>query len=152
MDHAMDSTRAALEEHWSASERGNTEAEHAIYADDAILDHPQSGERFRGRATISAQRGGHPADRHFAIRRLAGSGDLWVSECTITYHGVPTHSVSIMELPTNTWSTKRSTSRTPSAHLPGARHSQNRCRAGRSPRRPDRACAATPSRGSGDHL
>jgi hypothetical protein len=94
----MDSTRAALEEHWSASERGNTEAEHAIYADDAILDYPQSGERFRGRATIAAQRGGHPADRHFTVRRIVGSGDLWVNEVTITYDGVPSYSVSIMEL------------------------------------------------------
>src|SRR6476619_3018584 len=97
MDHAMDSTRAAIEEHWAASENGNTEAEHAIYAAAAILDYPQSGERFRGRATIAAQRGGHPADRHFTVLRIVGSGDLWVSECVISYDGVPTHSVSIME-------------------------------------------------------
>jgi hypothetical protein len=90
-------TRAALEEHWRASETGNTEAEHAIYALDAILDYPQSGERFRGRATIAAQRGGHPADRHFTVQRIMGSGNLWVSECIITYDGVPTYSVSIME-------------------------------------------------------
>jgi hypothetical protein len=35
-------TRAAIEEHWRASERGDTEAEHAVYAPDAILDYPQS--------------------------------------------------------------------------------------------------------------
>jgi hypothetical protein len=90
-------TRAAVAEHWRASESGDIEAEHAVYADDAILDYPQSGERFRGRATIAAQRGGHPADRHFTIRRITGGGELWVSECIITYDGVPTHSVSIME-------------------------------------------------------
>jgi hypothetical protein len=90
-------TRAAIEDHWRASEDGNDEAEHAIYATDAILDYPQSGERFRGRATISAQRGAHPASRHFTVRRIVGSGDLWVSECMITYGGVPTYSVSIME-------------------------------------------------------
>jgi len=89
--------RAAIEEHWRASERGDVEAEHAIYAADAILDYPQSGERFRGRATISAQRGGHPASRHFTVLRIVGSGDLWVSECVITYDGSPTYSVSIME-------------------------------------------------------
>jgi hypothetical protein len=60
-------TRAAVEEHWRASERGDTEVEHAIYAADATLEYPQSGERFRGRATISAQRGGHPASRHFTV-------------------------------------------------------------------------------------
>ncbi|MGI5239839.1 nuclear transport factor 2 family protein [Dactylosporangium sp. CA-139066] len=90
-------TRAAIEEHWRASEAGENEAEHAIYAENAILDYPQSGERFRGRATIAAQRGGHPADRHFTVRRIRGAGDLWVSECVITYDGAPTHAVSIME-------------------------------------------------------
>lgn len=89
--------RAAIEEHWRASERGDTEAEHAIYATDALLDYPQSGERFRGRAAISAQRGGHPADRHFSVRRITGHGRLWVSECVITYDGVPSYSVSVME-------------------------------------------------------
>lgn len=89
--------RARLEQHWEASERGDVEAEHAIYATDAILDYPQSGERFTGRSTIQAQRGGHPAERHFAIRRIVGGGDLWVSECVISYDGVPTCSVSVME-------------------------------------------------------
>ena len=90
--------RAGIRAHWDASERGDIEAEHAIYAADAILDYPQSGERFRGRDHIQAQRGGHPAERHFTVRRILGGGDLWVSECVITYDGVPTYSVSVMEL------------------------------------------------------
>ncbi|MGA2012864.1 MAG: nuclear transport factor 2 family protein [Solirubrobacteraceae bacterium] len=90
--------RVLIQEHWEASERGDADAEHAIYATDAILDYPQSGERFRGRSRIQAQRGGHPAERHFSIRRIQGGGDLWVSECMITYDGVPTQSVSIMEI------------------------------------------------------
>jgi len=90
-------TRARLEQHWEASDRGDRDTEHAIYADEAILDYPQSGERFRGRSKIQAQRGGHPAERHFTILRIRGGGDLWVSECVITYDGVPTYSVSVME-------------------------------------------------------
>lgn len=90
-------TRARLQQHWEASERGDIEAEHAIYAPDAILDYPQSGERFRGRSNIQAQRGGHAAERHFTVVRIQGGGDLWVSECVITYDGAPTCSVSIME-------------------------------------------------------
>ena len=89
--------RARIENHWAASERGDTRAEHEIYAADAVLDYPQSGERFRGRAKIQAQRGGHPADRHFAVRRISGRGILWISECVITYDGAPTCSVSLME-------------------------------------------------------
>ena len=94
----MSDIRARIEQHWAASESGDIVAEHAIYADDAILDYPQSGERFRGRSRIQAQRGGHPAERHFSVRRILGAGDLWVSECVITYDGVPTYSVSVMEI------------------------------------------------------
>ena len=90
--------RARLQQHWEASERGDVDLEHAIYAAEAILDYPQSGERFRGRSRIQAQRGEHPAERHFTIRRILGRGGLWVSECVITYDGVPTYSVSVMEI------------------------------------------------------
>ena len=100
MNEAADrdaTTRARIQEHWQASESGDADTEHAIYAADAVLDYPQSGERFRGRSTIQAQRGGNPADRHFRILRIRGTGDLWVSECVITYDGAPTYSVSLME-------------------------------------------------------
>src|ERR1700722_7676871 len=90
-------TRARIEQHSDASERGDADAEHAVYAEDAILDYPQSAERFRGRAKIQAQRGGNPAESHFRVLRIRGGGDLWVSECVITYDGVPTYSVSVME-------------------------------------------------------
>jgi hypothetical protein len=93
--------KEVIEEHWRASEDNNIQVEHAIYASDAILDYPQSGERFTGRAAISAQRGGHPADRHFTVLRISGDGHLWVSECIITYDGVPTYSVSIMQFESN---------------------------------------------------
>jgi hypothetical protein len=90
-------TRTRLEQHWKASESGDIDTEHAIYATDAILDYPQSGERFLGRSKIQAQRGGHPAERHFTIVRIQGGGDLWVNEVVITYDGVPTCAVSVME-------------------------------------------------------
>ena len=38
-------TRARIEQHWEASERGDSETEHAIYTEDAILDYPQSNAR-----------------------------------------------------------------------------------------------------------
>lgn len=72
-----DQVKEMNEEHWRASEAGDIVTEHAIYAPDAILDDPQSGERFDGRSMIAAQRAGHPADRHsrflrFAERRTCG--------------------------------------------------------------------------------
>ncbi|KAJ5947386.1 hypothetical protein N7466_000401 [Penicillium verhagenii] len=93
----MDPTRKSIEEHWQASNDNDIETEHAIYSADAILDYPQSGECFKGRAAISAQRGGHPAARQFTVLRISGDGHLWVSECIITYDGIPTYSVSIMQ-------------------------------------------------------
>jgi hypothetical protein len=90
-------TRARIQQHWDASESGDIETEHAIYAEAGILDYPQSGERFSGRSKIQAQRGGHPAERHFTVRRIQGAGNFWVSECVITYDGAPTYSVSLME-------------------------------------------------------
>ena len=80
--------RAALEEHWQASELGESKVEHAIYSADAILDYPQSGEQFRAGIDLHATRR-TPASRHFTVLRIIGSGDFWVSESIITYDGVP---------------------------------------------------------------
>jgi len=51
-------TRARVEQHWATSESGDIDTEHAIYAEDAILDYPQSGERFRGRSRSRRSAGG----------------------------------------------------------------------------------------------
>jgi hypothetical protein len=89
--------RTVIEQHWAASEAGDDELEHRLYSSDAILDYPQSGERFVGRDVIAEQRRGNPARRHFELRTVIGSGELWVSECVISYDGSPTISVSVME-------------------------------------------------------
>ena len=89
--------RAALDRHWAASDAGDFEAEHAIYRDDAVLDYPQSGERIRGRRNIQASRTAQPNEKRFEIRRITGSGDLWVSEYILTYDGRPSYTVSVME-------------------------------------------------------
>ena len=89
--------RAALDRHWAASDVGDFEAEHAIYSEDAVLDYPQSGERIRGRANIRSSRQAQPNHKRFAVRRIMGSGDLWVSEFVLSYDGRPSFTVSIME-------------------------------------------------------
>jgi hypothetical protein len=90
-------TRMALERHWSASDANDFEAEHEIYREDAVLDYPQSGERIRGRNNIRESRFVQPNKKHFAVRRVVGSGNLWVTEFVLTYDGVPSYTVSIME-------------------------------------------------------
>jgi hypothetical protein len=87
----------ALQRHWDASDASDFEVEHEIYLDDAVLDYPQSGERIRGRRNIQESRTVQPNKKRFTIRRMIGSGDLWVSEFVLTYDGVPSYVVSIME-------------------------------------------------------
>ena len=80
--------RTALDRHWAASAAGDLAAEHDIYHDDSICDYPQSGERIRGRANLQALRGHHPSKpAGFTVRRITGTGDIWVTEYTITYGG-----------------------------------------------------------------
>jgi len=89
--------RAALDQHWAASDANDFETEHLIYHEDAFLDYPQSGERTRGRRNIQNQRASQPSSKRFAVRRILGGGDLWITELVLTYDGKPTYTVSIME-------------------------------------------------------
>jgi len=89
--------RAALDHHWAASDANDFETEHRIYHEDAVLEYPQSGERIRGRRNIQTQRASQPSEKRFAIRRIIGGGDLWVTEFILTYDGKPSYTVSIME-------------------------------------------------------
>ena len=89
--------RAALDQHWAASDANDFETEHLIYREDAVLDYPQSGERTRGRRNIQGQRASQPSQKRFTVRRITGGGDLWVTELIVTYDAKPTCTVSIME-------------------------------------------------------
>jgi SnoaL-like domain len=89
--------RAALDQHWAASEANDFETEHLIYHEDAVLDYPQSGERTRGRSNIQNQRASQPNKKRFTVQRIIGGDDLWVTEYILTYDGKPSFTVSIME-------------------------------------------------------
>jgi len=94
--------RADLNAHWQASAAGDANTEHDIYADAAICDYPQSGERIHGRANLQALRSHHPGKPSgFNVRRILGSANLWVTEYTITYQGRAAYTVSIMEFHNN---------------------------------------------------
>ena len=89
--------RAALERHWSASDASDFKVEHEIYREDAVPDYPQSGERVRGRHKIQQSRRAQPNKKRFTVRRIVGSGNLWASEFVLSYDGVPSYAVSIIE-------------------------------------------------------
>ncbi|KAB5570673.1 hypothetical protein GE09DRAFT_716036 [Coniochaeta sp. 2T2.1] len=90
-------TRVALECHWAASDANDFEREHQIYREDAVLEYPQSGERISGRRDIQASRAAQPNRKRFTVRRIIGTGNLWVTEYVLTYDGRPSYTVSIME-------------------------------------------------------
>ncbi|RWX80983.1 nuclear transport factor 2 family protein [Neorhizobium lilium] len=91
------SVRKALDHHWKASDASDFVVEHEIYDEDAILDYPQSGERIRGRSNILSSRAAQPNTKRFIVRRVIGDGNLWVTELILTYDGIPSYVVSIME-------------------------------------------------------
>jgi hypothetical protein len=89
--------KQALNRHWAASDANDFDVEHEIYHEDAVLEYPQSGERIRGRDNIQASRVAQPNSKRFKVRRIVGSGDLWVTEFMLTYDGQPSYTISLME-------------------------------------------------------
>jgi len=90
-------SRAALVQHWAASDANDFDTEQRIYHENAVLEYPQSGERRRGRHNILNQRASEPRTKRFTVRRIVGRGDLWVTEFILTYDGKPSYTVRIME-------------------------------------------------------
>ncbi len=89
---------AALRRHWEYSGRDEDVA-HEIYHDDAVLEFPQSGERFEGVENFREWRRQYPASLSFHLRRISHRDDLVVTEYLISYNGEPwMFTVSIMHL------------------------------------------------------
>ena len=83
----MDETRiAALRQHWKF-EPTDVDVSHEIYHDDAVLEFPQSHERFEGKENFIAWRRIYPTSLRFKVRRIRGRGDLWIAENSISYDG-----------------------------------------------------------------
>ena len=92
------SVKEMLEQHFEFA-RSDPERAHAMYRTDAVLEFPQSGERFEGVDNFREWRSGYPANTAFEFGEVRGAGDLWVAELTVTYDGGPrSFGVSILEL------------------------------------------------------
>jgi SnoaL-like domain len=68
-----------------------------IYADDAVVEWPQGGERLRGKENIIGFRSTYPTRQRFEVRRITGCNDVWVNEYTIRYDDKPVMVIGIME-------------------------------------------------------
>jgi hypothetical protein len=86
----------ALQRHWDPD--GGIDVLHEIYRDDAVLEFPQSGERFEGLSNFKEWRSRYPARLAFHTRRITHRDDLVVAENLISYDGAPwMFAVSLME-------------------------------------------------------
>lgn len=60
-----------------------------IYHDDAVVEFPQSGERFEGVANFTEWRRQYPADVRYRVRRITARENLVVVEVSASYDGGP---------------------------------------------------------------
>ena len=90
--------QSMLQQHFDHA-RSDPELGHAMYHEDAVLEFPQSGERFEGVENFREWRSNYPDDTTFEFREVRGEGDVWVVELSVRYGGGPANcGVSILEL------------------------------------------------------
>jgi hypothetical protein len=89
--------RAMLDQHFAYAS-SDPELAHQMYHDDAVLEFPQSGERFVGVANFREWRRSYPASTAFEFREIRGRDDFWVAEVSVKYDEGPSNfGVSILE-------------------------------------------------------
>jgi SnoaL-like domain len=81
--------RAELERQMQLVAAQDAVGSHDLYHDNAVLEFPQSGERFEGVNNFRDWRSQYPGAVEFRVRRLSGSGDVWVRELSVSYDGGP---------------------------------------------------------------
>ena len=81
--------RALIRRYWESTTAGDQDLTGEIYHDDAVLEFPQSGERFEGTGNFKEWRSQYPAGVALEMGELRGQGALWVVEGTISYDGGP---------------------------------------------------------------
>jgi len=94
----QDGARAALQYYIDRSAAGDRDGAHEVYLADAVLEFPQSGERFDGVPNFRGWRQSYPANVDLEIRRVRGGGDVWCAELAVRYDNGPwNYGVTILE-------------------------------------------------------
>ncbi|MFB3779810.1 MAG: nuclear transport factor 2 family protein [Bryobacteraceae bacterium] len=78
-------TEEALERVVDLLKRGNLMAVYDFYADDAVEERPQSGERIVGKKNVQAVNDAYPEMPTVTPRRVLYAGNLVVAEATMDY-------------------------------------------------------------------
>jgi hypothetical protein len=80
--------RALIQRYWESAAT-DEDVSDEIYHDDAILEFPQSGERFEGVENFREWRGNYPASTSFELGEIRGRDDVWVVELKVRYDDGP---------------------------------------------------------------
>ena len=72
----------------------DAQAEHELRHEDYVMEMPQSGERIRGRDKMRQFQEAYPNPPKAVLRRVVGSGEVWVMEATSDYPGGGTYHVA----------------------------------------------------------
>jgi limonene-1,2-epoxide hydrolase len=91
-------TAGLIDELWAMFEKQDWDAAADFYAEDAVQEWPQSGERIRGRDNIMAINRNYPGFPKATPRRTLAHGDIVVSEHVLDYGGEIYNNVSVFEL------------------------------------------------------
>jgi len=73
------------------------DAEYRLRDESYVMEMPQSGERIRGREAMRAMQEAFPVPPSITLRRVVGSGQIWVVEGMNDYAGDVWHVVVILE-------------------------------------------------------
>jgi hypothetical protein len=93
-----ETVREMLERHFEYA-GSDPDAAHDMYHEDAVLEFPQSGERFVGVENLREWRSRYPAETTVEFREVRGREDVWIAEISISYDDGPAmFGVSILEL------------------------------------------------------
>ena len=82
-----ESRRAAIRRFVESINTRDMEPADALYDNDVVIEWPQSGELIRGKQKIRELRLAFPTPPTATLRRIVGSGDLWVIEMLFDYNG-----------------------------------------------------------------
>ena len=93
-----ETVREMLERHFEYA-GSDPDAAHDMYHEDAVLEFPQSGERFVGVENLREWRSRYPAETTVEFREVRGREDVWIAEISISYDDGPAmFGVSILVL------------------------------------------------------
>lgn len=90
--------RALINQLLDGIDGGDVSVMESLFADDAVLEWPASGERVVGLANRKAVYANMPTLPKVSNRYIYGTGDLWIAEATLTYGTTPYNGILVFQM------------------------------------------------------